>query len=181
MLIVVSTVFTWANTQKSGTVLTDADFSKRVPFPKFQQTKLLENLAITASKFHKKLRTHVICSGLLYGNGEANDGFYEFFRRAWISLHPELAALPVVGDGKNNLPTVHVRDLSRFVIALTEESAQKIQKPYLIAVDLCKHSTQAQILKTISQGLGSGALKNVSLDQVLDEEWAETLTLDLKF
>lgn len=126
VLILVSTVFTWANTKKSGSILTDADFAKRVPFPKFQQTKLLENLAITASKFHKKLRTHVICSGLLYGNGEANDGFYEFFRRAWISLHPDLAALPVVGDGKNNLPTIHVRDLARFVIALAEETAQKI-------------------------------------------------------
>lgn len=54
---------------------------------------------MSASKFHKKLRAHVVCSGLLYGNGEANDGFYEFFRRAWISLHPDLAALPVIGDG----------------------------------------------------------------------------------
>jgi adenylate kinase len=83
-------------------------------------------LAISATKFHRKLRAHVICSGLIYGNGEANDCFYEFFRRAWISLHPELAALPVIGDGKNFLPTIHVRDLARFVVALTEEPAKKI-------------------------------------------------------
>ena len=57
----------------------------------------LENLALTASKFNKNLRVHVVCSGLPYGHGEANDIFYEFFRRAWLSLHPDLAALPVIG------------------------------------------------------------------------------------
>jgi nucleoside-diphosphate-sugar epimerase len=142
VLIVISPVFTWANSQRSTTAYTDADFSRRVPFPKFQQAKHIENLAMSANKFHKKLRVHVICSGLIYGNGEANDGFYEFFRRAWISLHPDLAALPVIGDGKNSLPTIHVRDLARFVVALTEESAKKITKQYLIAVDQCKSSTQ---------------------------------------
>lgn len=92
---------------------------------------------MSAIKFHKKLRVHVVCSGLIYGHGEANDGFYEFFRKAWISLHPELAALPVIGDGSNCLPTIHVRDLARFILAITEDSAKRIQKPYLIAVDKC--------------------------------------------
>ena len=92
---------------------------------------------MSTTKFHKKLRVHVVCSGLIYGNGEANDGFYEFFRRAWISLHPDLAALPVISDGNNWLPTVHVQDLARFVIALTDDSAKKIQKQYFIAVDQC--------------------------------------------
>ena len=95
---------------------------------------------MSATKFHKKLRVHIVCSGLPFGNGEANDGFYEFFRREWISLHPELAALPVIGDGKNYLPTIHVKDLARFVVSLTDESAKKIQKQYLIAVDCCQES-----------------------------------------
>ena len=133
----ISPVFTWANTQRPGVTLTDADFASRVPFPKFQLMKHIENMALSANKFHKKLRVHVVCSGLIYGFGEANDGFYEFFRRAWISLHPELAALPVIGEGSNNLPTIHVKDLARFVVAITEDSARKIQKPYLIAVDKC--------------------------------------------
>jgi predicted mannosyl-3-phosphoglycerate phosphatase (HAD superfamily) len=55
-------------------------------------------------------------------------------------LHPELAALPVIGDGKNYLPTIHVKDLARFVVSLTDESAKKIQKQYLIAVDCCQES-----------------------------------------
>ena len=35
-------------------------------------------------------------------------------------------------------------------------------------------------MKAISSGLGSGALKTVTLDEVIDEDWVETLTLDLK-
>lgn len=35
VLILVSSVFTWANTQRSSATFTDADFAKRVPFPKF--------------------------------------------------------------------------------------------------------------------------------------------------
>ena len=97
--------------------------------------KHLENLALTASKFNKNLRVHVVCSGLPYGHGEANDVFYEFFRRAWISLHPDLAALPVIGKGDNQLPTIHVEDLSRFVRYLTDDSGASVQKQYLLAVD----------------------------------------------
>ena len=143
VLIIISPIFTWANTNRGGQTLTDADFAKRVPFPKYQQAKHLENLAMSATKFHKKLRVHIVCSGLPFGNGEANDGFYEFFRRAWISLHPDLAALPVIGNGKNFLPTIHVKDLARFVVFLTDETAKKIQKQYLIAVDCCQESQQA--------------------------------------
>ena len=74
--------------------------------------KDLENLALTAQKINQNLKVSVVCSGLPFGNGEANDIFYEFFRRAWLSSHPELAALPVVGEGNNSLPTIHVSDLA---------------------------------------------------------------------
>lgn len=119
--------------------------------------KSIENLALTAGKLSKgNLKVHVICAGLPYGNGEANDVFYEFFRRAWLSLHPDLAALPVVGTGNNNLPTIHVEDLSRCVVQTLDNAqhatpidvpknarrqAPEPYKPYLIAVDACVNST----------------------------------------
>ena len=103
--------------------------------------KHLENLAMTATKFNENIRVHIVCSGLPYGHGEANDVFYEFFRRSWLSLHPDLASLPVIGSGSNSLPTIHVKDLSRFVMYLTSDAAAKLKKQYLIAVDLCKSST----------------------------------------
>ena len=100
---------------------TDADFMKRTPMPKFQHYKNLENLAMSAAKSNKNLRVHIVCSGMPYGNGESNEVFYEFFRRAWLSLHPDLAALPVIGSGTNSLPTIHVTDLARCVRSLCEE------------------------------------------------------------
>ena len=122
-MVVVSPVFTWANTEcdsgSEGSTLTDADYQRRVPFPRYQMVKHLENLAMTAIKFNSNVKVRVVCSGLPYGHGEANDVFYEFFRRAWLSLHPELASLPCIGNGDNVLPTIHVKDLARFVIHLS--------------------------------------------------------------
>ena len=103
--------------------------------------KHLENLAMTATKFNENVRVHIVCSGLPYGHGEANDVFYEFFRRAWLSLHPDLASLPVIDTGDNSLPTVHVRDLARFVKYLSSERGALIKKQYFIAVDQCQTST----------------------------------------
>lgn len=99
--------------------------------------KHLENLAMTATKFNENLRVHVVCSGLPYGHGEANDIFYEFFRRSWLSLHPDLASLPVIGAGDNSLPTVHVKDLARWVKYLCGEKSASLKKQYFIAVDEC--------------------------------------------
>ena len=86
--------------------------------------KQIENLAMTAQKNNKKLKVHVVCSGLLYGNGEQNNYFYEFFRRAWLCLHPELAALPIIGNGNNRIPTIHVVDLARSVKFLLGNSVK---------------------------------------------------------
>lgn len=66
---------------------------------------------MAAQRISKHLRVFVLCSGLPYGNGESNDIFYEFYRSAWLSLHPDLASLPIVGSGKNRIPTIHINDL----------------------------------------------------------------------
>lgn len=63
----------------------------------------------------RHLRVFVLCSGLPYGNGESNDIFYEFYRSAWLSLHPDLASLPIVGSGKNRIPTIHINDLTQCI------------------------------------------------------------------
>ena len=174
----------WSNTKVNEKVLTDADFQKRTPTPKYQHFKNLENLAMSASKQNKNLRVHIVCSGMPYGNGESNEVFYEFFRRAWLSLHPDLAALPVIGGGCNSLPTIHVTDLARCIRSLVEEEPGKkfvpTPKQYLIAVDKCKDSSQRAIMQSISAGLGNGAVSEVTLSEVLHEDWAELLTINLK-
>jgi adenylate kinase len=49
-----------------------------------------------------------------------------------------------------------------------------------VAVDQCKNSKQIQIMKAISSTLGSGAIKNVQLQDVIHEDWVELLSLDLQ-
>jgi adenylate kinase len=157
---------------------------KRTPTPKYQHLKNLENLAMSAAKLNKNLRVHIVCSGMPYGNGESNEVFYEFFRRAWLSLHPDLAALPVIDGGNNYLPTIHVTDLARCIRSLVEEEPGKkfvpSPKQYLIAVDKCANSSQRAIMSSISAGLGNGAVSEVPLATVLHEEWAEFLTINLR-
>lgn len=84
---------------------------------------------MSAAKSNKSLRVHIVCSGMPYGNGESNEVFYEFFRRSWLSTHPDLAALPVIGSGKNYLPTIHVTDLARCIRLLVEETPGKKFNP----------------------------------------------------
>lgn len=114
----------------------------------------------------------------MYGNGEQNDIFYEFFRRAWVSLHPQLAALPVVGKGDNNLPTIHVSDLSN-AIDRTLLHGQEFNS-YLIAVDQSTCSTQRNIQTAISKGIGSGEIHEAPMAEVVNESWCEFMTINVK-
>lgn len=104
----------WSKTA-SGASYDDSQYEKRVPLPKFQNLKTIEQTAIALGRANERLRVHVVCAGFLYGNGEQNDIFYDFFRSAWVSLHPDLAALPIVGKGDNIIPTIHVTDLSNAI------------------------------------------------------------------
>lgn len=75
-------------------------------------------------QFPSTLRVFVVCSGLIYGNGELNSVFYEMFRRSWLCLHEDLARLPIVGEGFNRVPTIHVVDLARSVKFILENRKQ---------------------------------------------------------
>jgi adenylate kinase len=66
-----------------------------------------------------KLKVHVLCSGIRYGNGERI--FYEHFQKAWFQ-RPN--ALPCIGNGRNRVPTIHVLDLARLVRRIVLEPSQ---------------------------------------------------------
>jgi len=44
--------------------------------------KALETLCISAGNSKPNLKSYVLCSGILYGNGE--DVFYNHFKNAWL-------------------------------------------------------------------------------------------------
>ena len=134
--------------------------------------------ALALAKHNDKLRVHIVCSGFLYGNGEQNDIFYEFFRRAWVSLHPSLSALPVIAGGHNSLPTIHVSDLASVLDAVLLNGSD--YGSYLLAVDQAEQQTQNSLMSTISQGIGSGATRACAISEVINEPWCEFLTVNVK-
>jgi len=119
-----------------------------------------------------------VCSGFLYGNGEQNDIFYEFFRRAWVSLHPQLAALPVIEGGNNVIPTIHVQDLTECLDRLLLHGEN--MRNYLIAVDQSSNQSQKMIMQSISEGIGSGATQDVTMSEIINEPWCEFMSIDIR-
>jgi adenylate kinase len=114
---------------------------------------------------------------VLYGNGE--DTFHPHFREAWMC---ESAGVPLIGDGKNLIPTVHVRDLCSAVSAAV--SAPPAERQYVVVVDKAT-SSQADIVGAIASGIGQGRTvvldpsdERVLLSQLVD---SEVLTTDMKF
>ena len=60
----------------------ESDYHNRVPHHAFQHLKTLETVAMSSVVTQPKLRVHVLCSGVRYGNGERI--FYDHFQKAWI-------------------------------------------------------------------------------------------------
>lgn len=86
-----------------------------------------------------RLHTTVVCPGVLYGAGEADDQLHALWRAAWEGGAP-LALLSKTTTsqcgssggasagggvcGANRLPTVHVRDLAAFCEAVVVQQEQ---------------------------------------------------------
>jgi hypothetical protein len=60
----------------------ETDFHLRVPHADYENLKTLETTAMSSVNTQPKLRVHVLCSGIRYGNGERT--FYDHFQKAWI-------------------------------------------------------------------------------------------------
>ena len=55
----------------------ETDYHLRVPHADFNHIKTLETTAMSSVNTQPKLRVHVLCSGIRYGNGERT--FYDHF------------------------------------------------------------------------------------------------------
>ncbi|KAF4665073.1 hypothetical protein FOL46_003898, partial [Perkinsus olseni] len=152
-------------------VLTDADWRRRVPSSRYRSWKKLETLALSLNSLDS-INAYVVCSGVLYGNGELT--FYDDFRAAWLGE----VTHRIIGDGENIIPTLHVRDLARCVRHL---SAATEEQSYVIAVDDGLNK-QKEILTAIVNHLGTGVeVPKISYDQAvacLDER--EAFLLDVR-
>lgn len=84
----------------------------------------------------------------------------------------------MIGDGKNRIPTIHVRDLVKFVEKIIEKPPKDC---YIIAVDHSAKPTQLSIVQAISSGVGNGKIKHIDVAAAaFDIELFDVLTLDLR-
>jgi adenylate kinase len=130
----------------------ESDYHLRVPLPFFQHMKTTETLAMSSVKTQPKLKVHVLCSGLRYGNGEQI--LYEHFKKAWLQ-NPN--KLEYIGTGENLIPTIHYADLARLVkrVVTTET-----KKNYIFAIDRTVKPTQKRIIQAISNGTGTAEIES---------------------
>jgi adenylate kinase len=75
-------------------------------------------------------------------------------KQAWLQ---EPKKLPYIGEGKNLVPCIHVKDLARIVKKVYESKPEDQQ--YIVAIDNMKRPTQRKIVQVISEGIGTGLIE----------------------
>ncbi|GCB66894.1 hypothetical protein scyTo_0012065 [Scyliorhinus torazame] len=157
IFILLSTIMTWTLTKPSDpedseAPLTEDDYRRRKAHPNFKDHLSLEKLVIKLGKTKKrKFATYVVASGLVYGMEEGI--FHYFFKEAWLGLNP---AISCFGEGKNVVPTIHVKDLAAVLQNVME---RKPKSYYILALDDSKHKLK-EIVKAVSK-LGPGKIQHV--------------------
>lgn len=96
----------------------------------FEAAKSLETLALSMLKTQPKVDVYILCAGMLYGQGEI--ALYEHFKAAWLQSP---SSLPVIGNGENLVPTIHVLDLATLVCRVVNK-LPKVN--YILAIDKTK-------------------------------------------
>ena len=156
VLMGVSTVLTWNQTQKSSKKSNkESAYRNRRCSPRYKSIRYLEGLVLNAQK--DGLQSYVVAPGILYGAGEHE--FHHLFKEAWMHAGERtFEGLPVIGDGKNIIPTIHVYDLCSILRMLLESPPTEQQ--YFVAVD-SGHTTQKALVSAISTGIADGKLKMI--------------------
>ena len=150
----------------------EQEFYKRVPNSKYFYYKILETLAL--SKINPKLKAYVICPGFIYGCGE--DIFFDYFRESWRGV---LEFMPILGEGENHIPTIHILDLIHTIKRVINT---KPEIDYIFACDKTKNPTLKNILSHIGKGIGGieiKVIKDFDVNKINMPHYAE-LSIDLR-
>lgn len=115
----------------------------------------------------------MVCPGIIYGCGE--DTFYQLFKASWLQ---EPQALPYLGEGNNRIPTIHLKDLVKFVIKIAENPPEG--SPYLLALDEATDRTQKSLVQAISSGIGSGKITSVKECPLIENPDRYLVDLDMR-
>jgi len=175
MFILISSCMTWAKSKPLDPddpeiPFTEDDYRRRKPHPNFKEHISAEKTVIKLGKTNKaKLVTYVICSGLTYGADESI--FHYLFKSAWHNA-PQLQCF---GDGQNIVPTIHIKDLGA-VIQNVADARPKVR--YIIAKDDAQNTLE-EIVRVVSQNLGSGKMKHITKEEALLSKDIEQADFDM--
>ena len=150
----------------------ESDYTKRIPNKRYFQYKILETQALTHN--NPMLKVYIICPGFVYGCGE--DFFFDYFKMAWLG-RPD--PIPIIEDGLNSIPTIHIMDLVQVIRRVIDK---KPPNKYIFAVDKTKNPSMKNIIRSISKCMGSGkiqCLKEFNIDEVEIPNYSE-LSIDVK-
>ena len=148
----------------------EKDFIKRIPHRKFYHNKMIETLALANT--NPLLKAYIVCSGFIYGCGE--DLFYDYFKMSWLEQPKKL---PLIGKGKNTIPTIHIKDLVSLIRRVIE---QKPKNKYIFAIDHTKNRQLKNIITSISKGVGTGMVENLEEADKDKIPHFEELSIDIK-
>mmetsp|Transcript_20165 Transcript_20165/g.48762 ORF Transcript_20165/g.48762 Transcript_20165/m.48762 type:complete len:723 (+) Transcript_20165:88-2256(+) len=171
VMIGVSSLLSWASnsTPKPADgeeppemkVLTSVEADTRKPHPNYKGQVTVENLIMNKGNQKKdKLRTYIVWSGLLYGCGEGV--LHSLFQCSWLGTHK---AMPVIGNGANKIPMIHVKDLAGVVLAVADKKPNETNS--ILAVDQGE-TPLLEVARAISKVLQSGEVEQYSLDKYLE-------------
>lgn len=87
--------------------------------------------------------------------------------------------MPIVGAGRNRVPTIHIIDLARIVKRVVTQGSPL---PYIFAIDRTKRPTQKRLVKSVAVGMGTGATKKCTTEDGDASwcSWEKFLTINLK-
>lgn len=177
-VVLISTLMTWALTPTT-VPLTGDDFRKRKPHPNFRSQYETELKASKLSRENPLVEVFILSCGIPYGDGE--DMLFGLMKFAWgemfnesVSLPMPIHAVPLIGDGQNVVPMIHVRDLAQLLISTLK--GQMIDR-FVMAVDRGNCKLQ-EVVEAIAKVFSNGQTKQVTMDQALTIPWISETLID---
>ncbi|XP_050495839.1 adenylate kinase 7-like [Bombus huntii] len=165
--ILISTLMTWANTKplnpdEPDLPFTEEDYRKRKPHPNFKEHIQCEKEVVIVKKKIKlkdKLKTLVICCGVTYGDEQGP--LHHLFKMAWQNA----PFLPIIGKGNNNIPLLHIRDLSNVVLDVLQNWPPL---RYIVAAEQ-EPTSQSAIVKSNEVEEATTAVEQDEAEQTLED------------
>ena len=80
--------------------------------------------------------------------GCGEDFFFDYFH---FALMGHLSYIPILGNGDNHIPTIHILDLIQVIKRIIDK---KPEQKYIFACDKTKNPTMKNILNSIGNFIG---------------------------